>query len=169
MVRVGEKAVFKKNTLVLCLSFASLLLAGLLLTNGPGEKGPMPPRDGRQDEIKPGKGKAFGLPMEPIGQCQKREEKKGWIRYPDGTCLPPLNGVEKVEGPFPWPKGRPYSKVIGKRLLKDGKWWYVHEDGSLTTTCYREVYYMGKTSRQGFMLYFKPIAPLPNAGTFKSM
>lgn len=54
------------------------------------------------------------------------------IRYPDGTYMPALNGV-KLTPKLQWLPEAPYSPIIGKRVAS-GTEWYVHADGTQTTT-----------------------------------
>lgn len=54
------------------------------------------------------------------------------IRYPDGTYMPPLNGV-KNPAVLQWPPEMPFSPIIGKQTA-GGVEWYVHADGTQTTT-----------------------------------
>ncbi len=54
--------------------------------------------------------------------------------FPDGTWLPPLNGVQQAP-PFPGFKDRPWSPVV--RIDTDPRsrvQWYVHADGSVSCT-----------------------------------
>jgi hypothetical protein len=51
---------------------------------------------------------------------------------PDGSQLPPLNGVREAGDPT-WPHDRPYAKVVGTKTV-NGIDYYVHADGSTTTT-----------------------------------
>ena len=57
------------------------------------------------------------------------------ITYPDGSRYPTLNGVT---GPIKlnWTSDRPYSPIVG--TMYDGElnqlYWYVHADGSYSTT-----------------------------------
>lgn len=55
------------------------------------------------------------------------------IHYPDGTYMPALNGVQRP-GRLNWPPELPFSPIIGKRASSDGTEWYVHADGTCTTT-----------------------------------
>jgi len=55
------------------------------------------------------------------------------MQYPDGTFLPPLNGVKKSP-PLVFHRTAPFTKVVG--CIKDarGTEWYVHENGIWSTT-----------------------------------
>jgi hypothetical protein len=69
---------------------------------------------------------------------QTGEAPKGALSLPDGSWVMPLNGVTDP-APYAWPKDREYSPIVGRRWIK-GKppleWveWYVHADGSMSTT-----------------------------------
>jgi hypothetical protein len=54
------------------------------------------------------------------------------IRYPDGSFMPPLNGV-KVPAALQWPPEAPFSPIVGKQMA-GGVEWYVHADGTQSTT-----------------------------------
>jgi len=60
------------------------------------------------------------------------EHPQEMIRYPDGTYMPALNGV-KIPPVLSWPADHPFSPIIGKRMSA-GTEWYVHADGTQTTT-----------------------------------
>ncbi|HEX6813475.1 MAG TPA: hypothetical protein VF384_17785 [Planctomycetota bacterium] len=55
------------------------------------------------------------------------------ITYPDGSLLPPLNGVKKAP-PMVFHRRVPFSKVTGKERDRNGVEWYVHENGARSTT-----------------------------------
>lgn len=56
------------------------------------------------------------------------------IVYPDGTRLPPLNGVKKAP-PIQFHRMIPFTKVLRKEFDKaTGLEWYVHENGARSTT-----------------------------------
>ena len=55
------------------------------------------------------------------------------VRLPNGDYVPSLNGV--IDAPaMRWPDDRPYAQVIGKERDGRGQEWYVHADGSKSTT-----------------------------------
>ena len=57
---------------------------------------------------------------------------------PDGTRVANLNGVaESVE--FPWPGNHAYAPIVSVIHEPDGTDWYLHDDGTRTTTLYRKV------------------------------
>ena len=53
------------------------------------------------------------------------------LELPDGSSVAPLNGV-KQPAAIVWQSPQ-YSPIVGKRM-DNGVEWYVHADGSLTTT-----------------------------------
>jgi len=56
------------------------------------------------------------------------------IAYPDGTRLPPLNGVKKAPA-MVFHRMVPFTKVIRKELdPRTGVEWYIHENGVRSTT-----------------------------------
>ena len=56
------------------------------------------------------------------------------ILYPDGTRLPPLNGVKKAPR-MVFHRAVPFTKVVRKeRDPRTGIEWYVHENGARSTT-----------------------------------
>ena len=57
-------------------------------------------------------------------------DRNGKILLPDGTFVPALNGVETA---VQWGK-RSFSPIVGRNLTDTGVEWYVHEDGSQSTT-----------------------------------
>ena len=52
------------------------------------------------------------------------------IRLPDGSYVPALNGVATAVS---WGK-RAFSPIVGRNVTAQGVEWYVHEDGSQSTT-----------------------------------
>ena len=57
---------------------------------------------------------------------------KGRLVLPGGTAVAALNGVvEEIE--LLWPENRPWSPIISTEL-NGGLQWYVHADGSKSTT-----------------------------------
>lgn len=55
------------------------------------------------------------------------------ILYPDGSRLPPLNGVKKAPRVV-FNRILPYTKVVGRTVDAHGTEWYVHENGVWSTT-----------------------------------
>src|SRR5690606_36359339 len=73
-------------------------------------------------------------PVTPtLAASTPRAERTLHLALPDGTSVPPLNGVERP-AILPWPPHRPWSPIVGKETDEDGVQWYVHADGSSTTT-----------------------------------
>ena len=69
----------------------------------------------------------------PAPAAAKASEHPDWVAFPDGTALPPLNGVAKSPK-LTWHKLLPYSKVVGQERDAQGREWYVHENGARSTT-----------------------------------
>lgn len=90
--------------------------------------------DGRPATLDPGR---TAEPETPDLDLRSTEPDDGelarFVRMPDGTWLPALNGVTGVD-PILWEPGRPYAPVVGVERLADGFDWYVHADGTRTTT-----------------------------------
>ncbi|MBK8974385.1 MAG: hypothetical protein IPM29_00515 [Planctomycetes bacterium] len=63
-----------------------------------------------------------------------REPVDGYIAFPDGTFLPPLNGVERAPRIVFHPRLVPFAKVVGIERDAQGRDWYVHENGVRSTT-----------------------------------
>ena len=62
------------------------------------------------------------------------EAGRSWVEMPDGGYLRALNGV--VDPPkILWDRALPHAPVVDIRRLEDGRDWFVHADGTLTTTC----------------------------------
>lgn len=60
--------------------------------------------------------------------------KEDCIHYPDGTYLPPLNGVKKAPA-VTFHKYVPFTKVVRKEFDRaTGLEWYIHENGARSTT-----------------------------------
>ena len=67
----------------------------------------------------------IGPAPEPVGA-----EDPGMV-CPDGTTLPPLNGVDQRVR-MQWHTDGPYAPVIAK-LIHNGQEYYRHDDGTLTS------------------------------------
>lgn len=87
---------------------------------------------------------AAGVPTNPRGIGRFGTPPPGSAVFPDGTWLPPLNGV--TEAP-PYPEDgtqRPFSPIVRiYRNPQSGQEWYVHADGSYSTT------WMAETTEPG--------------------
>lgn len=80
------------------------------------------------------------------------------LRFPDGSYLPALNGVQNP-APMAWPPGRPFSPVLGKRFTGD-KWWYEHADGTMTTTEMQWRSDLGRTDAMTHVATPQPVMPV---------
>ena len=71
----------------------------------------------------------------PLSEARPQTATTGTIIYPDGNNFPALNGV-LAPVKLIWTSGRAYSPIVG--TLTDGPpqflEWYVHADGSHSTT-----------------------------------
>jgi hypothetical protein len=61
------------------------------------------------------------------------ERPQEMVRYPDGGYMPPLNGVT-IPANLAWPPDHPFSPIVGKQATPDGTEWYIHADGTCSTT-----------------------------------
>jgi len=84
----------------------------------------------------------FSTPLDP------RDFASG-IACPGGGYLPLLNDVPYANGPLHRDIERygPLPPVIGKRVDQDGSDWYVHADGSETTTRWTVLHVGGEARR----------------------
>lgn len=79
------------------------------------------------------------VPSPPVAAPLPTPESAGiaqedCILYPDGTRLPPLNGVTKAPA-VSFHRWAPFTKVLRKeRDPRSGLEWYVHENGARSTT-----------------------------------
>ncbi len=79
------------------------------------------------------------------------------IRCPDGTFLPLLNGVP-VAGPISRSRMLgPLPPVVAKMCDPNGIEWYVHADGSRTTTKWSRAIVHGEPKQQVVTLHFGPM------------
>ncbi|MCA8976371.1 MAG: hypothetical protein KDC98_16750, partial [Planctomycetes bacterium] len=74
---------------------------------------------------------AVEVPLQTPAEAGIPEED--CILYPDGTRLPPLNGVEKAPR-VAFHRRIPFTRVVGRHRGADGVEWYVHENGAMSTT-----------------------------------
>ncbi len=56
-----------------------------------------------------------------------------YVKLPDGTFAPALNGVRNAPA-MAWPEDVPFAPIVGKEKTHGGVEWYVHADGSKSTT-----------------------------------
>ena len=77
---------------------------------------------------------------------------------PSGENVPALNGVnESVK--LLWPTDLPYSPIVGTQREVDGLEWYVHADGSRSTT---QMVFRSDVGRKVAMsVVANPKAPVP--------
>lgn len=96
---------------------------------------------------------------DPIGRTGPAP--KGAAIFPDGTWLPPLNGVE-IAPPFPgFAPDYPYAPVVEIVLGDKGISWYIHADGSHSTTQLVETTQGGRTFTQAGWAVGNPTKTLP--------
>ena len=56
------------------------------------------------------------------------------LALPDGSFVPLLNGVREAPRGSWWPAGQPWSPIVRRETYADGTEWYVHADGTKSTT-----------------------------------
>ncbi len=99
----------------------------------------------------------------PLSEALPRTATTGTIIYPDGNNFPALNDVQ-VPIEIIWTSGRPYSPIVG--TMNDGPplnlEWYVHANGSHSTTAMRSVQRGGPLRAIG--LVRAPVNPLYQPG-----
>lgn len=83
--------------------------------------------------------------------------KPAMLRLPDGSEVPPLNGV-KEPAALVW-GDEPYSPIVGKEL-GSGIEWYVHADGTRTTTLDRWRPDLGRMDSVTLVAHPKALAPV---------
>lgn len=59
----------------------------------------------------------------------------GTVKLPDGSVREALNGVVGAPA-ITWDPGRPWSPIVEIRRFDDGLDWFVHADGTRSTTRY---------------------------------
>lgn len=59
-------------------------------------------------------------------------EQRHMVKLPTGEWIKALNGA--VDAKLEWPSDRPYSPIIGVERAPNGQDWWVHADGSKSTT-----------------------------------
>jgi hypothetical protein len=95
-----------------------------------------PPAQQREPTPKaPEPAPAVVAPLPLQTPAQAGVEEKDCIVYPDGTKLPPLNGVKKAPTLTFDKRLMPFAKVVRKELDRaTGLEWYIHENGVRSTT-----------------------------------
>ncbi|MBK8096176.1 MAG: hypothetical protein IPK26_03670 [Planctomycetes bacterium] len=68
-------------------------------------------------------------PLPPVS----KQPADGYIEYPDGSLLPPLNGVA-VAPPMSFTPSSPFTPVVARVRDAAGVEWYRHENGARSTT-----------------------------------
>lgn len=92
---------------------------------GPGES--ISPPGETQPTVEPrAAAVALKAPVEEIA----REDR---FQLPDGSWAPALNGA-KNPAPLDWPPDIPYAPIVKRVTDPLGQDWYVHADGSKSTT-----------------------------------
>ena len=70
---------------------------------------------------------------EAAPQAPERVDAAATWRLPDGSFTAPLNGAIDPP-PLAWPPNVAWSPIVGRELGAAGVEWYVHTDGSRSTT-----------------------------------
>jgi len=118
------------------IGLVALLAAGAVFyfrsgeTSEPGEE----PRviNASSPEGEAGVADAMQAKAEAPKSKEKKLARKHRLYFPDGSYLQALNGATNA-APVEF-RGRPFAPVIGKQKDSSGREWYVHEDGSQSTT-----------------------------------
>ena len=148
-------------TVVIGLIATSGLAAILLQRHGP-EASPASNEAAEAVPIAPGPGPMVGS-MIPLEDAPAPPAGAGIVSYPDGSSFPALNGVDEPVKLI-WTGGRPYSPIVGRMF--DGPPnnldWYVHADGSYSTTAMRQIRLGGPLVATGMVQ-----APVPTRRLIK--
>ena len=123
-----------------------------------------------QLHVDQGSGAVTKAPTEPVMNAHPGSRKPigktgtpphGAAVFPDGTWLEPLNGVE-VAPPFPgFAPGYPYAPVVEIVQGDKGVSWYIHADGSTSSTQLVETTQEGRTFLQPGWAVGNPTKVLP--------
>jgi hypothetical protein len=70
----------------------------------------------------------------PAGIARTGKPPKGAAVFPDGTWMPPINGVTFVSTPCPWPDYVPYAPIVEVVTGDKGIQWWKHADGTISNT-----------------------------------
>lgn len=95
-------------------------------------------------------GPEFGM----LRTAPSAEDRPRYVEMPDGSWLPALNGVRGAPKSS-WNPERPYARVVRVDRMQDAD-WYVHADGTWTTT--RSVFRkdLGRDDPQSYALHPQP-------------
>ena len=99
----------------------------------------------------------------PVRNPTRPQEMLG---YPDGSFMPPLNGVTHP-APMRWPPDLRFSPVVGKRSTPDGTEWYIHADGTCSTTMMLWRSDLGRKDAITHVARPLPVAPVEDETTRK--
>lgn len=155
--------VTKSNPLLLVVAFVGLSLAAvagvLWWTSAPASQpapAPAPVTAPPPPEVGPPPAQAVpGLPPPP------RRDVPGVKQHypePDGD-VPSLNGVQQVVE-LSWAADRPYARITGTTTDVNGYRWYVHADGTTTTTYYIWRKDLGRYDAQSIVRHPAESAPM---------
>lgn len=115
---------------------ASTSLTNPTQSTGDGQAPASAPAEGSAAPVAAPTDAAASTPQTPGErplQVGSPTEHPDWIRYPDGTACPPLNGVTKAPQLI-WHRSIPFTKVVRIEQDRMGRDWYVHENGVRSTT-----------------------------------
>jgi hypothetical protein len=90
-----------------------------------------------------------------VARPAKPAKVEGAVKYPDGSSMPALNGVTS-EVVLQWGVGA-FTKVVGTENGPGGWQWYVHENGTRSTTAMVTV----NDVPQAMGIVAEPTKPLP--------
>ena len=123
---------------------AGVALAAAIGVAGAGagagrDAGALPPSAGDPRTPAPLAAAAAPAPsVVPVGaeaapKAPERADAAATWRMPDGSFMAPLNGAIDP-APLAWPPNVPWSPIVGREPGAAGLEWYVHADGSRSTT-----------------------------------
>jgi hypothetical protein len=96
----------------------------------------------------------------PDGAAPAPTAPKNELVLPTGEVVRPLNGVTgRVD--LGWPGDIPYSPIVRTHVDPDGREWYIHEDGSRSTTVMQYRKDLGREDPMSIVQ--NPTATVPNA------
>ncbi len=119
----------------------TLLVAGVLSINwtDASSRPSKPPEDRHKEDAD-----AKPAPTQKKGTAKRGQEPavtsnppspQKMLELPDGTFVPALNGAVNAKPLVTaWDPQVPYAKIIRQERAPDGVDWYVHADGSFSTT-----------------------------------